>query len=413
MELLDLGHDVLVLVLSKLDAKSVTNASRAHKGLLRAASDPRLWSGSSSGVRLKGAVAVLLAQCLRVPPQAFAGRVQIDLNSRFHISVQMDRLAELLELCNILSAESSGKGEVEETKNVDAWLLSLVSNPMVELLAREAEAARAPERGNGPAKLAAHVVEKEEGLVLCARPERGFLRLRMKPTWLILNSPSPFSGVALPSGEEFQQILSSQNGRLDGCCDDFDAMRRKCVSDSLASIASHDVDTARGNLRRVTCRKQGKIWIGNASCQIPAGEVRSMAPSAAIALALLTVPRRTSMCWDSREKARKEVRNSYDALLCWRDCVYASRESEDDAGGDDEVGMEAAEVAIRLDMLREAVDKSMEELDAHFIALGVQQLAHSVSAARRSKCGLPTWLCSEAARAFRACFRLMGLYGQS
>jgi len=223
--LLSLPPHLLHVVLSHLDGPDLCAASNTCTALLSACSDSRLWQVCPKPSGCAVTVGSRLARALRVPSHALAPRVIFRPMSNFKVELSMVGVRALLARTEIgvaadaASSEAAknarSQNETERQWNSTAtWLMHLTASP-TECLAREASAAsRADACGND--SLLALLAEKCSTVngVLCVRPERGVLRLQMRPSLFVGSALREFDAWVATAVENGECLSTPRPGWL-------------------------------------------------------------------------------------------------------------------------------------------------------------------------------------------------------
>lgn len=435
VQVLDLGHDLLVNVMARLDASGACAAAKACPAMLRAATDRRIAEEQQlhwcSSARLRGAVAAVASEALRVPPQIFAHRVSIDLESSFPIELKVDRLSELVgqtaasaATCGGTTAAATKSSDGAATGKLDSWLMSLIANPAEELLAREAAAARSEGGADIASRLCVSSLQAKEQphRVECARADRGGVRLRLNPSWQVGVCKNPMSAQSLPLQCKLLSSSAEDEG-MQECTfpETFASLRQHALERAMRSLQRFSIDSAKGCL--VDCGQPvRRLPIGKGmSCVsfeglVQAAQVAAMGRGVAesvpeaertvLELAAMAVPRRMDCFWPSYARA------SRDASMAARILALHERALREASGSEraEEVKEEVythveAEVSLRIDLMREQIALALREVDPQPIIIALGRLASAGERVPRLRHRQAVAL----AQVLVACFRVIGM----
>jgi hypothetical protein len=199
-----------VCVLAFLDLPSLLSASRVSRALHAAACDERLWADGALQRRaplharpaaaarcatasLTNALADALGAALVLPPPLLRPRLSLDCGSSFQACLSLGGLHAALELIGTNAAEDervrpstthAPRVSVATSAPADRWLLGLMASPAAALAAVSAAAARAPCQRDDIGASLAEGASRARAAVLCARLERGGVRLQLAPRFV-------------------------------------------------------------------------------------------------------------------------------------------------------------------------------------------------------------------------------------
>jgi hypothetical protein len=434
LRLLDLSHELLVNVLSRIDARSACAAAKACPALLRAATDRRISQEQNLhgafSARFRSAIAAFAAESLCIPAQIFSHRVMIDLESSFPIELKVDRLSELITASKQQQQQQQQQSSQKDSgrdgdAKIENWMRSLISNPAEELLAREAAAARSESGSDHPSRLFVACLQPHKPhMVQCARADWGGVRLRLDPLWqATVVSKNPFSAQSLPTRSVDTRV--SHDG--DAIPPTLESVRNAAMECAINSLRMLWLDQENG------CLVDALQHRPSPSCYLPIGKAGSNVSMEALVtaahvsaigrgisretllrspertvleLASLAVPRRMELWYGDKERITREMASAARILALFVRVVM-SDETSGWASDKCEFTHAEAEIALRCDLMREHVAAAQREMDPQPLVTALFRLA---AAAEKIRC-LRRSQATELAKAVVGCFRLIGLGG--